>query len=63
MNLLKETAKNETDCRIKFRRITDNSVYCVMSPETVERYKKAGTLNMFLKNQRDTGIVIRTFKD
>jgi len=63
MNLLQENAKNETDCRIKFRRVSDNSVYCVMNPLTVERYRKDGTLDSFLKNQRESGIVIRTFKD
>ena len=62
MNLLKESAKLETDSRIRFRRVSDNSVYCVMSPLTMERYRKAGTLDSFLKNQRDSGIVISTFR-
>lgn len=63
MNLLQENAKNETDCRIKFRRPNDNSVYCVLSPVTFERLSKANQLDDFLKKERDSGIVIRTFKD
>lgn len=63
MNFKKELVKNETDSRIKFRRVSDNSVYCVMAPLTVARHRKAGTLDSFLKNQLDSGIVIRTFVD
>ncbi len=63
MNLMRELALEETDCRIKFRRVSDNSVYCVMSPETVARHRKAKTLDSFLDEQRESGIVIRTFRD
>ena len=63
MNFKSELLKNETDCRVKFRRVSDNSIYCVMEQKTVERYRKAGKLDSFLKNQRESGVVIRTFRD
>ncbi len=63
MNFRETLLKNETDSRIKFRRVSDNSIYCVMNPNTVARHRKAGTLESFLKTQLDSGIVIRTFKD
>jgi hypothetical protein len=63
MNLLQENAKNETDCRIKFRRVSDNSVYCVLAPVTFKSLSEANQLDDFLKKERDSGIVIRTFKD
>lgn len=60
--LIKENAENETDCRIFFRRVSDNSVYCVMAPATVARFRKAGELDNYLSQQRDSGIVIRAIK-
>ena len=62
MNFRETLLKNETDSRIKFRRVSDNSIYCVMNPNTVAAYRKAGTLDSFLKQQKDSGIVIRTFR-
>ena len=62
MNFRETLLKNETDSRVKFRRVSDNSVYCVMESGTVERYRNAGMLESFLKTQRDSGIVIRTFR-
>lgn len=62
MTFVNEIAKNETDCRIKFRRVADNSVYCIMEPATVARHRKAGTLDSFLKEQRESGVVIKTFR-
>ena len=62
MNFRETLLKNETDSRIRFRRVSDNSVYCIMCPNTLARYRKAGTLNDFLKNQDESGIVIRTFR-
>ena len=63
MSWMDKIVKNETDCRIKFRRVSDNSVYCIMTPGTVALHRKANSLESFLTTQRDSGIVIRTIKD
>ena len=63
MTYVRKIVKDETDSRIKFRRPEDDSVYCVMSPATVARYRKAKTLDSFLTTQRESGIVIRTIRD
>jgi hypothetical protein len=59
MTFINEVAKNETDCRIKFRRVSDDSIYCVLAPLTFKRLQKANELDAFLKKERDSGIVIR----
>ena len=59
MNLINENAKNITDCRIKFRRVSDDTIYCILAPATFKRLNKANELDSFLKKQRDSGIVIR----
>lgn len=59
MTFINEKAKDETDCRIKFRRDSDNSIYCVLAPLTFKRLHKANELDSFLAKERDSGIVIR----
>lgn len=63
MGLVADKAKDFTDSRIKFRRPEDDSIYCIMEPATVARHRKAGTLEKFLREQRESGVVIRTFRD
>jgi len=63
MTYANKVADAETDCRIKFRRVADQSIYCIMEPATVARHRKAGTLDKFLDEQRESGIVIRTIRD
>lgn len=64
MTSYSQTANLEaTDSRVKFRRPDDDSIYCVMEMATVEKHRKAGTLEKFLKERRESGVVIKTFRD
>lgn len=51
--------REETDCRVFFRRPEDDSIYAVLAPATIERLRRAKKLDAFLKEQRESGIVIR----
>lgn len=59
MTFINKIADQETDHRIKFRRVSDDSIYCVLAPATFKRLQKANELDSFLKKERDSGIVIR----
>lgn len=63
MSFIAKQAENFTDSRIKFRRASDDSIYCIMEPATVAKHRKAGTLEKFLQEQRESGLVIKTFRD
>lgn len=60
---IQKTSEMGTDCRIKFRRPSDNSIYCIMAPATVARLRKSRQLEKYLVEQRESGIVIRTTRD
>lgn len=62
MTYTNKIADQETDSRIKFRRVSDDSIYCVLAPATFKRLQKANQLDSFLTKERDSGIVIRPIK-
>ena len=48
------------DSRVFFRRPEDDSIYCVLSMDTIrELRRKRGRLDAYLCKQRESGVVIR----
>ena len=47
-----------TDNRVFFRR-PDDSIYAILGPERIRTLKRRHELNAFLRQQRESGVVIK----